>query len=235
MMEKTIKELIIAIDGHSSGGKSTFAKAIAKKLGLTYVDSGAMYRAVTLYALEHGLIRDGKILEDELTGMLGEMEIRILYNPELHIYETWLNGKNIEEEIRDIRVTKLVSPVSKIRLVRIALVKIQREMAVDGGVVMDGRDIGSVVFPDADIKIFLTADPDVRARRRYDEMTAKGLEVNYEDIRDNIMDRDHQDSTRDMSPLVKPEGAIEMDNSNMTPEEQMEWFDMLLKEKNLLH
>ena len=234
-MEKTIKELIIAIDGHSSGGKSTFAKAIAKKLGLTYVDSGAMYRAVTLYALEHELVRDGKILEDKLTGMLGEMEIRILYNPELHIYETWLNGKNIEEEIRDIRVTKLVSPVSKIREVRIALVKIQREMAVDGGVVMDGRDIGSVVFPDADIKIFLTADPDVRAQRRYDEMTAKGLKVNYEDIRDNILDRDHQDSTRDMSPLVKPEGAIEMDNSNMTPEDQMEWFDKLLEEKNLRH
>ena len=234
-MEKTIKELIIAIDGHSSGGKSTFAKAIAKKLGLTYVDSGAMYRAVTLYALEHELVRDGKILEDKLTGMLGEMEIRILYNPELHIYETWLNGKNIEEEIRDIRVTKLVSPVSKIREVRIALVKIQREMAVDGGVVMDGRDIGSVVFPDADIKIFLTADPDVRAQRRYDEMTAKGLKVNYEDIRDNILDRDHQDSTRDMSPLVKPEGAIEMDNSNMTPEDQMEWFDNLLEEKNLRH
>ena len=203
-MEKTIKDLIIAIDGHSSGGKSTFAKAIAKKTGLTYVDSGAMYRAVTLYALDNGLIKEGSIMEKELIGELEDIEIQILYNPAIHQYETWLNGKNIEDEIRDVRVSQFVSPISKIPQVRTVLVDIQRKMARDGGVVMDGRDIGSVVFPDADIKIFLTADPDIRARRRYDEMIAKGLEVDYEQIRDNIMDRDHQDSTRDMSPLVKP-------------------------------
>lgn len=232
-MGKTIRDLIIAIDGHSSGGKSTFAKAIAKKLGLTYVDSGAMYRAVTLYAIENDLITDGRILEKELLERLDEIEIRIIYNPELHIYETWLDGKNIEEKIRDVHVSQLVSPISKIRRVREALVEIQRGMAVDGGVVMDGRDIGSVVFPDADIKIYLTADPDVRARRRYDEMIAKGLEVDYEAIKHNIMDRDHQDSTRDMSPLIKPEGAVELNNNNMTMEEQMVWFDKLLKEKNL--
>ena len=234
-MKKTIQDLIIAIDGHSSGGKSTFAKAIAKKLGLTYVDSGAMYRAVTLYAMENGLIREGRILEKELLDRLDEIEVRIIYNPELHLYETWLDGKNIEEEIRDVRVSQMVSPISKIRQVREAMVNIQRGMAIDGGVVMDGRDIGSVVFPDADIKIYLTADPDVRARRRYDEMIAKGLEVNYEDIKHNIMDRDHLDSTRDMSPLIKPDGAVELDNSNMTMDEQMIWFDKLLEAKNFKH
>ena len=233
MMEKTIKDLIIAIDGHSSGGKSTFAKAIAKKTGLTYVDSGAMYRAVTLYALDNDLIRGGIIMEKELIGELEDIEIQILYNPAIHQYETWLNGKNIEDEIREVRISQFVSPISKIPKVRTVLVDIQRKMARDGGVVMDGRDIGSVVFPDADIKIFLTADSDVRARRRYDEMIAKGLEVDYEQIRDNIMDRDHQDSTRDMSPLVKPRDAMELDNSSMTPQEQMEWFEQLLAQKNL--
>ncbi len=230
-MHKDIKDLIIAIDGHSSGGKSTFAKAIARKLGLTFIDSGAMYRAVTLYAMEHNLVKEGRILEKELVEKLDEIEIRIIYNPALHIYETWLDGKNIEKEIRDVKVSQYVSPVSKIRDVRVALVNIQREIAIDGGVVMDGRDIGSVVFPDADIKIFLTADPDVRAKRRYDEMIEKGMDVKYEDIRDNILDRDHQDSTREMSPLVKPDGAVELDNSHMTPEEQMVWFDKLLEEK----
>ena len=190
-----------------------------------------MYRAVTLYALDHGLIRKERILEKELVEKLDEIEIRIIYNPTLHIYETWLDGKNIEEEIRDVRVARYVSPVSKIREVREAMVNIQREMAVDGGVVMDGRDIGSVVFPDADIEIFLTADPDVRAKRRYDEMFDKGVEVDYEEIRSNILDRDHQDSTREISPLVKPEDAFELNNSNMTVEEQMVWFDKLLEEK----
>ena len=232
-MEKPIKELIIAIDGHSSGGKSTFAKAIAKKLGLTYVDSGAMYRAVTLYALENDLIGEGNIMEKELIGKLGDIEIQIIYNPAIHQYETWLNGKNIEDEIRDVRVSQFVSPISKIRQVRTVLVDIQRKMARDGGVVMDGRDIGSVVFPDADIKIFLTADPEVRARRRYDEMITKGLEVDFKQIRDNIMDRDQQDSTREISPLVKPHEAVELDNSNMTPQEQMEWFEQLLKQQKL--
>ena len=171
-------------------------------------------------------------MEKELIGELEDIEIQILYNPAIHQYETWLNGKNIEDEIRDVRVSQFVSPISKIPQVRTVLVDIQRKMARDGGVVMDGRDIGSVVFPDADIKIFLTADPDIRARRRYDEMIAKGLEVDYEQIRDNIMDRDHQDSTRDMSPLVKPRDAMELDNSSMTPQEQMEWFEQLLEQKN---
>jgi cytidylate kinase len=230
-MKKSYKDLIIAIDGHSSGGKSTFAKAIARKLQLTYVDSGAMYRAVTLYALDHGMIRDGQVVEEEFVEKLGEIGISIIYNPVTHMYETWLNGRNIEEEIRDVRVSGFVSPVSRIPAVREAMVKIQRDMAVDGGVVMDGRDIGSVVFPHADIKIFLTADPDVRAKRRYDEMTSKGIDVEYKEVRSNIMDRDHQDSTREMSPLVKPDDAVELDNSLMSLEEEMVWFDNLLREK----
>lgn len=230
-MEKPLSDLIIAIDGHSSGGKGTFAKAIAGKLGLTYVDSGAMYRAVTLYALENGLIREEKILEEQLIERLGDIEIRILYNPAQKTYETWMNGRNIEREIRGAKVSRFVSPVSRIREVRTALVGMQRSMAGDGGVVMDGRDIGSVVFPDADIKIFLTADPDIRARRRYDELTGKGMDAEFEKVRQNIMDRDHQDSTREISPLVKSVDAVELDNSNMTVEEQMEWFKALLRRK----
>ena len=230
-MDKSITKLIIAVDGHSSGGKSTFAKAIAKKLGLTYVDSGAMYRAVTLYALENNLIRDGIVRDRELVNRLDDIQIRFVLNTETGMHETWLNERNIETEIRDVEVTGFVSPVSKIREVRAAMVTLQRKMAEDGGVVMDGRDIGSVVFPDADIKIFLTADPDIRAKRRYDEMVEKGLDVNYNKIRENILDRDHQDSTRDVSPLIKPDDAVELNNSRMTPDEQMDWFGELLQKK----
>jgi cytidylate kinase len=230
-MMKSKQELVIAIDGHSSGGKSTYAKTIAKELGITYVDSGAMYRAVTLYAMENNLIRDGVIDEPELVRQLDQISIEIIFNAEESRYETWMNGKNIEDDIRTVTVSSFVSPVSKIREIREALVDLQREMARDSGVVMDGRDIGTVVFPDADIKIYLTAKPEIRAQRRYDEMKEKGMEASYEEILENIMDRDHQDSTRDISPLRKADDAIELDNSTMTPEEQMVWFKNLLRNK----
>jgi cytidylate kinase len=230
-MEKALQDLVIAIDGHSSGGKSTFAKAIAKELGITYVDSGAMYRAVTLYAMEHHLIRDVSIDEPGLVRQLDRIHIEIIFNPAKDRHETWMNGKMVEDEIRTVAVSNHVSPVSKIREVREAMVGLQRRMAMDKGVVMDGRDIGTVVFPDADIKIYLTANPDIRARRRYDELKEKGMEADYEEIRANIMDRDHQDSTRDISPLKKADDALELDNSSMTVEEQMAWFKDLLKQK----
>ncbi len=230
-MKKSKQDLVIAIDGHSSGGKSSYAKTIAKELGITYVDSGAMYRAVTLYAMENNLIRDGIIDEQEIVRQLDSISIEIIFNPEKARYETWMNGKNIEDDIRTVTVSSYVSPVSKIREIRETLVDLQREMARDKGVVMDGRDIGTVVFPDADIKIYLTAKPEIRAQRRYDELKEKGMDASYDEIHENIMDRDHQDSTRDISPLKKAEDAIELDNSSMTPEEQMVWFMDLLEKK----
>jgi cytidylate kinase len=230
-MDKSKQDLVIAIDGHSSGGKSTYAKAIARELGITYVDSGAMYRAVTLYALENDLIRDGMIDEPELVRRLDRIHIEILFNTQSNRHETWMNGRNIEDEIRTVVVSNHVSPLSKIREVREALVDLQREMAQNKGVVMDGRDIGTVVFPHADIKIYLTAKPDIRAQRRYEELKEKGMDASYEEILENILDRDHQDSTREISPLKKADDAIELDNSAMTPEEQMVWFRELLKEK----
>lgn len=230
-MKKSKQDLVIAIDGHSSGGKSTYAKTIAKELGITYVDSGAMYRAVTLFAMENNLIRESIIDEKELVSQLDRISIKIIFNPEGAQYETWMNGKNIEDDIRTVAVSSHVSPVSKIREVRETLVDLQREMARDKGVVMDGRDIGTVVFPDADIKIYLTAKPEIRAQRRYDELKEKGMEASYDEIHENIMDRDHQDSTRDISPLKKAEDAVELDNSSMTPEEQMVWFKDLFEKK----
>lgn len=229
-MNKT-EDMVIAIDGHSSGGKSSFAKAIAEKLGLTYVDSGAMYRAVALYALENGLILDDRVSREELIGQLEKIEIAIRFDDQKKIYETWLNGSNIEKDIRGVEVSKWASTVSAIPEVRTAMVDLQRKISENKGVVMDGRDIGTVVFPDADIKIFLTARPEVRAKRRHDEMIEKGLSASYEEVLENIMLRDHQDSTRAASPLLRAEDAIDLDNSAMTPEEQMDWFVRLLKTK----
>ncbi len=228
---KKKEDLVIAIDGHSSGGKSTFAKAIAKKLGLTYVDSGAMYRAVALYALEKQLIEEERIKKDELIRQLGKIDIEIRFNDREQRYETWLNGRNIEDEIRGVEVSRWASTVSAIPEVRVAMVDLQRKISENRGVVMDGRDIGTVVFPRADIKIFLSAGAEIRAERRHREMTEKGLSASYEEVLDNIMLRDHQDSTRQASPLVRAEDAIDLDNSSMTLEEQMDWFENLLERK----
>jgi len=232
MAEVKIPEnIIIAIDGHSSGGKSTFAKAIAKELGITYIDSGAMYRAVTLFCLEKDLIKGENVDIPGLENDLDNIQIDFRYNNSLMKSETYLNGKNVEERIRDIEVSKYVSPVSKIGSVREKMVALQREMAKNKSVVMDGRDIGSVVFPDADIKIFLTANEEIRAKRRYDELQQKGMEITLKEVEENITDRDHQDSSRKISPLVQPVDAHILDNSYMSVENQMDWFRGLLIDK----
>lgn len=216
-------KIIIAIDGYSSCGKSTFAKAIAARLGYIFIDTGAMYRAVTLYALEHGAIRSGIVDEDEVVRLLKEIQITFRFNPERGASDIYVNGDRVESKIRTIEVSNCVSAVSAIAEVRAMLVKMQQEMGRRKGVVMDGRDIGTVVFPDAELKIFMTADPKVRAQRRYDELTAKGDKVSLEEIEQNVRDRDYQDMHRAISPLRQAEDAIVLDNSQMTVEEQMSW------------
>lgn len=216
-------KIIIAIDGYSSCGKSTFAKAIAARLGYIFIDTGAMYRAVTLYALEHGAIRSGIVDEEEVVRLLKEIQITFRFNPERGASDIYVNGDRVEGKIRTIEVSNCVSAVSAIAEVREMLVKMQQEMGRRKGVVMDGRDIGTVVFPDAELKIFMTADPKVRAQRRYDELTAKGDKVSLEEIEQNVRDRDYQDMHRAISPLRQAEDAIVLDNSQMTVEEQMTW------------
>lgn len=223
--------IIIAIDGYSSCGKSTVAKEVAKILGYTYIDSGAMYRAVTLFCLRNNLAPGGVVDLERLRSMIDSINIRFVYNPELQKHETFLNGENVEEEIRRPEVANLVSPVSIIGFVREALVKQQREMGKSKGIVMDGRDIGTVVFPEAELKIFMTASPEIRAKRRYDELIAKGVQVDTADIIKNIQDRDRIDSTREISPLRQADDAIVLDNSNMTREEQLDWVIRLARER----
>ncbi len=226
------KKLVIAIDGFSSCGKSTFAKAIASKLGYIYIDSGAMYRAITLYCIQKNLISEQGIDADKLKLLLHEINIGFIYNPHSQTYETWLNGTSVEEAIRGIEVSNQVSAVSQIKEVRQKLVALQQEMGKTGGIVMDGRDIGTVVFPQADIKLFMTASSDVRAKRRYDELLEKQVSVSLNEIKENIEKRDHLDQTREESPLRKAEDAVLLDNSFMTPTEQMDWFMDLIHPKN---
>jgi cytidylate kinase len=223
--------IIIAIDGYSSCGKSTVAKEVAKKLGYTYIDSGAMYRAVTLYCLRNNLAPGGVVNEEGLRSHIGRINIRFVFNRDLQKHETFLNGENIEEEIRRPEVANLVSPVSIIGFVREALVRQQREMGRNKGIVMDGRDIGTVVFPDAELKIFMTASPGIRAKRRYDELMAKGVHVEIDDIIRNIEDRDRIDSTREISPLRQADDAIILDNSDITREEQLAFVLKLAGER----
>ena len=217
-------KIIIAIDGFSSCGKSTFAKAIAARLGYIFIDTGAMYRAVTLYALQHGAIRSGIVDEEAVVRLLGEISITFRFNPERGASDIYVNGDLAEGRIRTIEVSNCVSGVSAIPEVRSKLVAMQQEMGRRRGVVMDGRDIGTVVFPDAELKIFMTADPAVRARRRYDELRAKGDEVSLEEIERNVRERDRADMSRAVSPLRQAEDAIVLDNSHMSVDEQMAWF-----------
>lgn len=221
--DKNKKKITIAIDGFSSGGKSTFAKEIAKRLGYIFIDTGAMYRAVTLYALENGAINNGIVDDDKLVSMLGDICINFRFNPQRGASDIYVNGELVEGKIRTIEVSNLVSAVSSIPQVRTKLVAMQQEMGREKGIVMDGRDIGTVVFPDAELKIFLTADPAVRAKRRFDELTAKGDNVSLEEIERNIRERDQMDQTRAVSPLRKADDALVLDNSHMTLPEQMEW------------
>ena len=215
-----MKKIIIAIDGYSSTGKSTFAKAIASMLGYIFVDTGAMYRAVTLYAMRHGIADEpSKIAE-----ALDDINIEFRYNPAIGRSEIYLNGENVDEAIRSVGVNDKVSAVSQIPQVREKLVAIQKELGRTRGLVMDGRDIGTVVFPDAEIKIFMTADPKVRSQRRYRELKAMGADVSPEEIEENIEKRDRQDETRAVSPLRRAPDALLLDNSRMTPGQQMEWF-----------
>ena len=215
---------IIAVDGYSSCGKSTFARLIAKELNYAYIDSGAMYRAVALYSLKNGFMEGENPDPEKLRQSLDKIHIQFLLNPLTGIQETWLNGKNVEEEIRGIEVSAVVSKISQIKEVREKMVGLQHKIGRNGGVVMDGRDIGTVVFPDAQLKIFMTADKEVRARRRYKEITAKGIDVQLNEIAANIRMRDNEDENRKESPLRKAADAIILDNSHMTVDQQMEWF-----------
>ncbi len=223
--------LIIAVDGYSSCGKSTFAKAIARWLGYTYIDSGAMYRAVTLYAMENGIIGEKGLDRKKLIAALPEIRISFEQDPATGSSVTLLNGRNVEEKIRSLEVSQWVSEVSRIREVREHLVQQQRRLAGHGGVVMDGRDIGTVVFPDADIKIFMTARPEVRAQRRYKELKEKGVEITFEEVLENVRERDRIDSGREVSPLKKADDALVLDNSDMSVEEQMEWIKEVIRKK----
>ena len=217
------KKITIAIDGHSSCGKSTVAKEIAKSLKYIYLDSGAMYRAITLYCLRNNLIHNGKMDVLSLIGKLEQIHITFKYNPSTQSNDTFLNGENIEDEIRQLTVSQNVSRVAAVSEVRRHLVVLQKEMGKFKGIVMDGRDIGTVVFPDAELKVFMTASPDIRAKRRYDELIAKGDDVNYEEIKANITDRDYYDEHRDVSPLRKAGDALILDNSFLSREEQLKW------------
>ena len=228
---RLVKKIIIAIDGHSSSGKSTVAKELAKLLGYIYVDIGAMYRAGTLFCMNNNLIQDGEVLEKDLKPLMKNINISFSLNPATGVADTYLNGSNIEQKIREIEVSNLVSPVSKIAFVREAMVKQQREFGKDKGIVMDGRDIGTVVYPQAEIKIFMTASPEVRAKRRFDELRAKGSSVSYDDILSNVKNRDRIDSGREHSPLKQANDAILLDNSNLNREQQLDWIINLVKKK----
>lgn len=219
-----MKKIIVAIDGFSSCGKSTMAKDLAKSVGYAYVDTGAMYRSVTLYCLRNNWIQNGIVDEDKLKDAIPSIRIEFKYNSEKQMNETYLNGENVEKEIRSLTVSNSVSIVSSIGFVRRAMVAQQQAYSVERGVVMDGRDIGTVVFPDAELKIFLTASPEIRAQRRYDELTAKGETVSFDEILENVKQRDYLDQNREESPLRKAEDAIELDNSYMTIAEQKEWL-----------
>ena len=217
-----MRNITIAIDGYSSTGKSTLAKLIAKKLGYVYVDSGAMYRAVTYYAMQHGFIDKSGVRTHELIDQLPKVDISFKYNNDLGFAEVYLNSVNIEKEIRTLEVSSYVSQVSVIPEVRRQLVKQQQEMGKNKAVVMDGRDIGTVVFPNAELKVFLNASPETKAKRRYYELIEKGDEVSYQEVFRNVQERDYIDSNRKDSPLRKASDAIEIDNSELTKEESFQ-------------
>nr|WP_299342548.1 (d)CMP kinase [Allomuricauda sp.] len=216
-----MRKIIIAIDGYSSTGKSTVAKKLANALDYVYVDTGAMYRAVTLYGLNHGFVQDS-LDTKALIEALPEIELKFKPNQSLGKSEMYLNGKNVEKEIRDMKVSENVSQVAAVEEVREKLVELQQAMGDEKGIVMDGRDIGTVVFPEAELKIFMTASPETRAHRRYKELLDRGDEVTFERVLKNVKARDYIDSTRSVSPLQRAEDAIKIDNSDMGQEEQFE-------------
>jgi cytidylate kinase len=230
-MSKNIHTIIIAIDGHSSCGKSTVAKDIAKKFDLTYIDTGAMYRAVTLFAMQKGLISDGQVNTEALQSQIGHIHVELRKNQSTKQVETFLNGTQVEAEIRTLEISNHVSAVSALAFVRKRMVELQQEMGKAGGVVLDGRDIGTVVFPNAHLKIFMTASPEIRAQRRFDEMQQKGEGVTFDEVLKNVVLRDHLDSTRKESPLKQAEDALILDNSHLSRQDQLDWILNQLQQK----
>ena len=219
-----MKKIIIAIDGHSSCGKSTMAKALARQLGYIYVDTGAMYRTVTLFALRNGIFKGDNLDAARLEEMMPQVNVSFRLNPETNLPEACLNGECVESEIRTMEVSSHVSPVAALPFVRKAMTLQQQRMGLEKGIVMDGRDIGTVVFPQAELKIFVTASAEVRAKRRYDELKAKGDDVNFDEILRNVQERDYIDSHREVAPLRQADDAVVLDNSFMTIPEQNEWL-----------
>ncbi|MDO5510043.1 MAG: (d)CMP kinase [Weeksellaceae bacterium] len=225
--------MIIAVDGFSSTGKSTIAKKIASQLGIIHVDTGAMYRAVTLYALNHNLIADEHVDAEKLIADLDKLKLHFAKNAQTSANDIYLNGQNVENDIRGMHVSDKVSAVAKIPEVRHFLVDQQRKMGEELDLVMDGRDIGTVVFPHADLKLFVTADPQVRAQRRYDELKNLGVDVSLEEVQENIESRDYQDSTRAESPLKRADDAVVVNNTDYTPEETLQHVLQILKDRNI--
>ena len=228
-------KIIVAIDGYSSSGKSTMARRLAREIGYLYVDSGAMYRAVTLYAIRHGMAVDGQIDTKALIDSLPHIKIEFQLMPD-GTQHTLLNGKDVEHEIRSMEVSELVSPVAAVPEIRRCLVKLQQGYGVEKGIVMDGRDIGTTVFPEAEMKVFVKASPEVRARRRLLELEEKGTPASYDEVYSNICERDRIDTTRDESPLRQADDALVLDNDNLTREQQLQWlldrFEEIANEKN---
>ncbi len=219
-----MKKITIAIDGYSSCGKSTMAKDLAREIGYVYVDSGAMYRAVTLYALDNGIIQGEEIDEERLRTEMGNIEISFQFNPERGRPDTYLNDTCVEDRIRTLEVSNHVSPIATLGFVREEMVRQQQRMGQEGGIIMDGRDIGTTVFPNAELKIFVTASAEIRAQRRYDELTAKGEQCDFQEILRNVEERDYIDTHREISPLRQAPDAIVLDNSHMTIDEQKGWL-----------
>ena len=224
-------KIIIAIDGYSSTGKSTLAKHLAKEMGYVYVDTGAMYRAVAYYAMKQGLIDEKHFDKEGLISDLNKIDLNLQFNPKLGYAEIFLNGENVESFIRSIEVSNMVSKVAIVSEIREKLVEQQQKMSLDKGIVMDGRDIGTVVFPRAELKLFMTASAEKRAQRRFKEMTDNGVQIQYETVLENVTSRDHLDTTRDDSPLVQADDAIEIDNSDMNVDQTYEVAMRYVKER----
>lgn len=230
-----MKKITIAIDGFSSCGKSTMAKDLACEIGYIYIDSGAMYRAVTLYSIENGIFQGSQIDTEKLRNQIKNIHISFRLNEETGRPDTYLNGINVENKIRTMEVSSRVSPIAALDFVREAMVALQQAMGKAKGIVMDGRDIGTTVFPDAELKIYVTASPEIRAQRRYDELKAKGEEASFDEILDNVKQRDYIDQNREVSPLRKADDALLLDNSQMSISQQKEWlaeqFSKIIKEQ----
>lgn len=223
-------KITIAIDGYSSCGKSTLAKALAAELGYAYVDSGAMYRCITLYALRKGVIKDHSFMEEDVVKLLDDIHLTFQFNPQTKSSDTFLNGENVEKDIRQMVVSENVSKISAIHDVRVKMIRIQRALGRHKGIVMDGRDIGTNVFPNAELKLFMTADTDVRTQRRYEELKAKGQHISFNEVKENLIYRDHEDTHRKENPLIKADDAIVLDNTDLTREQQLEFVMKIIQE-----